>query len=1540
LLTRTSIARHARIGLYRALNIGNIIAFVGSGATVRFGRPTWRELVLRAYEHTRKLAEAPRLAAANQTLREDLKELLDTVHALAANKAMPGETLKLLAETCENIVRRIDESSRGGQMADPTAHEKLREHLREAIAQPRQDREERLAIDPIHDAFELLGIRRFLTINYDLEIERFLQERRGFRGRAVGPSFDDLLGSGTSSQTRILDYRVTATDALGRTAFSKTLRDESVGELVTFACMPRGGDPQVFHLHGRADDPARFIYSERDYQRAYLRLDNTRRTFHEALDTLFLGNDVVFIGVGMNEGDLLRPLRQFVAEERTPDTSARRIFALLPYDGEQKALEQALELKIRYGVLSIFFGEDASYYRKRLLDLLLKKPDRAHLEAQLGKLRSAICDAQKAEPPPRALRDEAVAGISESTPPAELVRRLLLRDVPKRLSLIAPMGRRLLSCLENAADFPASSEIEACSHELMTNALCQSMQDLRTGKEQWWRDWNEDAREARARYPRVIATPPFQEAPEAAAPVVWVRHQAEYTYPQGASRPSALLNFAKAQARKQYGASPEAGRRILRLAGSRGCGKGVLFQELLRPAEAASAAPGTAALKENWALLFPEPHAYAGAFFAHASYSPEFTSVIGGLVRFIAGRTANADDIQMAERILHREAQDRTSRHLPAGDQPAVECSGDFEWFPRLLRDPSSDGDSPQPLWREDSEPDRLTQLRRVLERFAKSTTERVLVCLAGLDRLCDKDGVAYHPMHRAFFGILVGEAYNHLPLDIVLIAGSPDTPIHFLSESLDGAAADDGVRTRQEPSLDGGNDLLAEAFEAPRTRLAAWPRLPRLPLEERTWLNRSGHWYLSCSALKEAPILQSFLSESVALDTWLSLCAAECFRLRTGRARRQAAYCRAAGPSYPPRPNWIWQSRGAWIANLEGAAKRGGLWDLLDEMFLTYRQLDAEKDRLPRSAILRHLCLFTLPIEPEVLLACPQVVAQLARAAPKLEKLEAFGPERLAWLKRHLDHLVRRGLVIRICVPSAASSGSSGRDPLRQRYVLHAQLREYLAHQMKFTLPDGGERNYHDVSLYCAQPRDLATPSEAHYRLIAGVVESLVSTCRSRLEWFYKKRSRNPAAEKDRPRPQHIMALPQMIRAAFNILRDSFSIGSLARLPRLDSNLDEREEPYEVYRSWLRHILNLAIAMEEVGGKPDRHDRYQDKATLRHYLEEVSREERFPLRDPLYQNEVIWLYNERALSGLFQGRLYDALPSFERALRFTHYSADRDSQTDDAHLAAERRVLLNFAIAEIEYGRIQRARQRLDALVARARRPGLRHPSMTPILALGYIGLCDHLGGQLESAITAYRSVIAVAERRQLLRTASIFHRHCADALRVAGSLDEAEKHLQLAIFAAAGEEQKDLHAHTLIAKARLARDSGKPERLKGALELLDQAEQYAEDMGLVKARVEALKVRAELILAQGETEYAGRLAARAIALASRDGMRLRRLAALVTYARVLRARSQTSLATTVLDRTSKEASRLRYRLKAELADRELRELVSQVPSAPEPPA
>ena len=50
------------------------------------------------------------------------------------------------------------------------------------------------------------------------------------------------------------------------------------------------------------------VATERDYQRVYLRDDAVCKTFRQSLSLLFTGNRVLFIGVGMQEGDVCREM--------------------------------------------------------------------------------------------------------------------------------------------------------------------------------------------------------------------------------------------------------------------------------------------------------------------------------------------------------------------------------------------------------------------------------------------------------------------------------------------------------------------------------------------------------------------------------------------------------------------------------------------------------------------------------------------------------------------------------------------------------------------------------------------------------------------------------------------------------------------------------------------------------------------------------------------------------------------------------------------------------------------------------------------------------------------------------------------------------------------------------------------------------------------------------------------------------------------------------------------------------------------------------
>jgi tetratricopeptide (TPR) repeat protein len=791
--------------------------------------------------------------------------------------------------------------------------------------------------------------------------------------------------------------------------------------------------------------------------------------------------------------------------------------------------------------------------------------------------------------------------------------------------------------------------------------------------------------------------------------------------------------------------------------------------------------------------------------------------------------------------------------------------------------------------------PERLS--RKELERFENSKPPRYFICLSGLERLCDRTGNAYNSAHRAFFRMLTDEEFKDVPIDLVLISGDPDHPIRYLSEKIEGTNS-----------------------------LKPWTRLPCLPMAERFWvMTLDGRRHIDADELKPAPILAKLLEQSVALDTWVSLCANERFKEGDSAEKQN------------------------WISQLESAAGRNRLFEVLSEIFQTYRHIDEEKDKLQpanptkrpstselRELILHHLSLFSLPIQASALVVCPEIrrvltLFQQSVEKPSGDKSDEASPQfdeeqAITALLTHLGELHRRGLVIRVA--PARSSGQVRKSELRRqdRYTLHSQMRQYLAKQMRFALPDRGERNYYGVSLYTVQPRDLPTPSEVHFRRVYRIVEELLNAARQTLRPFYSQDNIEDYIKEKHLASPRIHEITHRLRAAYSILRESFSIGSLSRLKRFEGNPADPGEPYEIYRGLLGALIGAAVSMscwdtDEIAKAVSGTDKPK---MLRDFVKGSA----FGIAHPFYRQEILWLINERGLTAFVQGRLYDAIPLFNQALRIARQvSAGEDNDT--SFRATERRITLNLAVAQIERGNIRTAWQLLETLAQHEPRTKDSTPSITKELAEGYLGLCDHLSGHLKRAEMRYSKVLEHAQRIESMRSLAIFHRHYADLLRLLNRTDEAQKHLRLAMLAAARDEQKDVFQHALIAQARLHRDIGGREAVREASRQLDEAERYARELGLIKLEIEALKVRSTIILAQGETEQAGRLAARAVGLANRHGMELHKISASITHGRILLERGQTDLAHSVLRQCESEADRRCYQLAAISAGRLLRNSV-----------
>jgi hypothetical protein len=105
-----------------------------------------------------------------------------------------------------------------------------------------------------------------------------------------------------------------------------------------------------------------------------------------------------------------------------------------------------------------------------------------------------------------------------------------------------------------------------------------------------------------------------------------------------------------------------------------------------------------------------------------------------------------------------------------------------------------------------------------------------------------------------------------------------------------------------------------------------------------------------------------------------------------------------------------------------------------------------------------------------------------------------------------------------------------------------------------------------------------------------------------------------------------------------------------------------------------------------------------------------------------------------------------------------------------------------------------------------------------------------------------------------------------------------------------------------------------------------IDEIESYGRVTGMSRLVCEVFMVRSGLLLKQGETRLAGKLATQALEIASEHGMQLRKISALNMLSRTYIERDQHAMARVMLESARGMARRAGYQIARESADRLLR--------------
>jgi tetratricopeptide (TPR) repeat protein len=199
--------------------------------------------------------------------------------------------------------------------------------------------------DPLLRLARGLGVSRFITTNYDLDLERLLCDL-GFKG-GTPPKGLTAEPAGTVTRT-----------ALGAEARDSIFAPERATEMIDFSLHGPDHAVDIVHLHGRVTQPESMLITDDDYLRQYMQRGAQSDLSEQAIALAFTSNPMVFIGSGVSEDDILRPLRQFLTERQS--RSDRQAVALMPANGTQaRETAETIALYSRYGVLTHHYGVGA-----------------------------------------------------------------------------------------------------------------------------------------------------------------------------------------------------------------------------------------------------------------------------------------------------------------------------------------------------------------------------------------------------------------------------------------------------------------------------------------------------------------------------------------------------------------------------------------------------------------------------------------------------------------------------------------------------------------------------------------------------------------------------------------------------------------------------------------------------------------------------------------------------------------------------------------------------------------------------------------------------------------------------------------------------------------------------------------------------------------------------------------------------------------------------------------------------------------------------
>ena len=1551
-LKGASIARHGREILARGATHGRLLAFIGAGVSMAYGRQSWHNLVRDVLREVRDLGAGERLTPEMRRRRETLSNelgLLSSGDEGDFEGDLPADKQLLILQLCEDVLQsaagqdhetRVIAGTFRRALESPRAHDEnliaaidglskcqwfieilnrvanksdakgaigepaRRHYLRLLQIGPRiPPREQSLhtndATSPLAILINDFKIQRFATTNYDSEIQNALVTAgRKPLAPASGGKID---GQDPAPTDACVDSIVVSADASAR-AFG-------------FAVDGRRRHASVLHLHGRIDDRD-LIASERDYQRRYLRQSKRRDLLAAALRSLFAANPILYVGSSISEDDVLRPLREFMS--RTPRVGDTLGVALLPAAKREKDLRlQKIEALLRYGIHIVHYGYSAC-------------PEcNSQASAEAGGMdwedESWLCQFTNRI----ALVEKRCRALAMWPEELELRKRMLegtdwaeLEVTLETPPCIDGQGCPNKDCIYHGTDvshFDVGIEVELLNEistvlargilpqDLDYKSLRVLLDDLRTSvtsaclcarlkTEQMYRA----AREKYLAEPAAPCQTDFKLKPGSNV-YCHLRHEpgdlvegklhdrfAANCKDEPDSRWRQL--FERLNQHKAF--KQFDGRRLVLLPVRRGAGKGCMFEQL--------ACDGSKTLAALQLALQPAP----------VGFGWRRRGAVLGWRCALVSLNFLSDVATIAELFAHVIAP-----KLKEGHQlPARNIYGRLEKALELC----AKRDLPKPL-----------------------TQQRVLIVLTNAGMLFDGDGREKNGLVLRLLRLLRDPRFEVAPIDFVVFCDEGHVPRRFRNvDSSSAVAGGDGIGgdTRGPASYEWPNRLAMQGIRCTdaisRSEHIFAPGHERASEVAGPFLGR----LLPDDGLDQClqSLHQAVGGNRIAITMILALCSEECGipdwitpndREKDGREEGITNFNEGDLCELREQVCGVLESLSVRLASQIFEDAPEATMQLVFDHWSALHMKPARKptqDEALRKLLAQALCLHKSGGNREL----EQLVID-----PLLDSMDLRGStwqlsQEILWHLSVMSHPVELAVLKRCPEIRNAVEGwlEIARDgPLR---FLDIDRREQICGGLKHELVGV-------VADLCAvrclalrvsrrklglqTQRDVDRRYTVHRTVQRYFLRMMGGRNIESIEWDQFATSMYASQPDEVPSlsagghlriKSLIDALSQYVgNEAADDAGDSATVGIEAASSEIIELYQAMRAAYFVARSTysvgvLSHIAATA-PRDASDGESGHMEAYRrsirwithrakilqakfEAATIAEGAQGV--EER--RTGFFHAGELVWLYAECGVMSLTQGKLEDAESLLKLAL-----CAARQVECD-ATGSLHARILLHLAMTAIERGRPYDARRMLEPIAAR--RCG---HEMLPLIAEFYLGIIEHLGGEYHSASNRYQKALEGFRQLDRTRAASFVLRAQAD-LELARHPErgsEAERLAEEAVAVAQRGRHEDVRMLGLLTLVRTRAKLREGHDHVNSFALVESVERYGRTMDMPRILAAAHETRAKVLLSQGETRQSLHEAAFGADIAALYDLKLVKCKALLTMARVLDARGDSQQAAAI---------------------------------------